>query len=270
VAEESTLAALARYIESLVSPRSAEAVVRPLDERAEAVHQAALAGAPVGAAVPAPLVPGEVPTTLLDAMARYVRGQRVSGGSGYPYMADAGAPLDPFKQMLYQAIAQKAEADPREVTVGYGMRGDTEDLANYDPRAQSIVLSSGELGHLPVSDPRVQGAYGHELLHFLLKAGGGYPYAEHPLIRYILGTDVGNSLSPRLEMAARPFLPANHPVAAAQALQQQILDNPADPRAPRVNLEYTAREQMAPAVLEALRRLFEGTPLQEGVWQRER
>jgi hypothetical protein len=233
-----------RWLGSMLSPAEAEAKVRPLDERAAAVLETALAGPGMPERGDAPLIPDYSPGSQGDIAARYLRGEPPMLES--PYRAQRSAPeRDPFKQLLYQAIAQQAEREPAEVTVGFGMRGNPYDLGNYGHKSRSIMLSSGQLGHLPPHDPRVQDAFGHELVHFLLDQQQYPKEKQHPFIRYLLGTDMGDASSPALAMSSRPFTATAYPTGS-----------PAD------------AETLTPAVREALRRLLANTPLEHGVWQR--
>lgn len=241
------------WLSTMVSPRSAEAEVLPRDAQATAALQVALQGNEPS--LVASQVPGMLPAFVQQ------------------YQPDAAsrAQVDPFKRVLYQTIAQQAQRDPREVTVRYGDTQSPTAIADYNRQRQAVTLSQHRLGMLPPGDPRTQDALGHELVHFLLKAPGqAYSGDEHPLIRYLLGISSGRSDTPAYVQQARPFTASQHPTAEFNLMQQQVRDNPADPRARYVNQDYNAVESMTPEVADALRLLLQGTALQHGVWQENR
>ena len=160
--------------------------------------------------------------------------------------------IDPFKKMLYNAVIEKAKAE--ETNVDVGLDKILGAVGEYDRKKPTVKLSQSYYKDVDPTNPAVQDTLAHELLHFLfqqygLRSKAGLDYdpikslgrnteQQHKVIKYLLGTDKAPAFNPYIYKAIRPLVPSGNEVSS----------------------DITR---------EVYRRLFQGTPLQQGVIQTE-
>lgn len=179
-------------------------------------------------------------------------------------MVEQSSPgIDNFKKLLYSVILQKAQNEEQNVDVS--QKRVLGGIGEYSPEQNYINLSQSYYTGVPSGNPAMQNTLAHELLHYLmtqygkqyraaptqdyetrgLSSIGSSTPLQHDVIRYILGNDKAPEFSPHAYLSIRP-------------LQQGAI-----PQGTRSWPPFNA------ALTEIVRRLFQGTSLQQGVMQEQ-